>query len=164
MNDNRKMKKNFKKFSLPKIFHRNILSDNQKTKRSVFYQDFQEDYEEIFFYDQLKAQILTKKAFENFQEPKILFPPTYKYDKQSPHFDTSIKKRTPAWTDRIIFSLQSKYQKTMTTTTEKENEIYIKEEDFQIKPEDYYSVDVRSSDHRPVCGVYTLDFKSTKGK
>jgi hypothetical protein len=38
-----------------------------------------------------------------FSEGKINFPPTYKFDKGTLIYDTSKKKRTPSWTDRIIW-------------------------------------------------------------
>ena len=32
------------------------------------------------------------------------FPPTYKFDAGSDRYDTSRKKRSPAWTDRVLFA------------------------------------------------------------
>ena len=42
--------------------------------------------------------------FESFNEAKITFPPTYKYDPGTSNYDTSEKNRVPSWTDRILYS------------------------------------------------------------
>ena len=38
-----------------------------------------------------------------FSEPHVTFVPTYKYDKGSSVFDSSKKRRAPAWTDRVLW-------------------------------------------------------------
>eukprot|EP00957_Ditylum_brightwellii_P057411 4353111-Ditylum_brightwellii.AAC.1 len=50
-------------------------------------------------YDQLLKTISEGRAFPNFAEGKITFPPTFKFDKGTPSYDTSHKQRIPAWTD-----------------------------------------------------------------
>ena len=97
--------------------------------------------------DQLLAQINRKTAFENFLEGPILFPPSFKYDKQSDQFDTSVKARCPAWTDRILYSLRN--QESVNNGSNPS---------LAVDVNDYYSIDVRSSDHRPVCGIYRTNF------
>jgi hypothetical protein len=59
--------------------------------------------EGLLKYDQLKQQQRIGAAFENFHEPAITFPPTYKYDIGTDNFDTSEKMRCPAYCDRILF-------------------------------------------------------------
>lgn len=76
---------------------------------------------------QLRLGIINRGIFSGFREAPIRFPPTYKYDVGTNVFDTSDKMRVPSWTDRII--LKSK------------RSFYI---------EHYSSVDLDSSDHKPV--------------
>ncbi|KAK9832480.1 hypothetical protein WJX81_000147 [Elliptochloris bilobata] len=56
--------------------------------------------------DQLKREKDAGRIFRNFNEAPITFLPTYKFDKGSKNpceYDTSEKRRVPAWTDRIFF-------------------------------------------------------------
>jgi hypothetical protein len=41
-------------------------------------------------------------VFSGYTEAAIAFPPTFKYDPGTSNYDTSAKRRTPAWTDRIL--------------------------------------------------------------
>ena len=52
---------------------------------------------ELFDADQLRLQQLGKLAFWDFHEGRIAFAPTYKYDPESEVYDTSEKRRAPAW-------------------------------------------------------------------
>ena len=56
-------------------------------------------------HDQLRLQQAARKAFhEGWREGPINFLPTYKYDVGSVGtFDSSEKKRSPSWCDRILF-------------------------------------------------------------
>ena len=56
--------------------------------------------------DQLKAEIKAGRVFRHLREGTIRFPPTYKFNKNDPDpfgYDSSEKRRVPAWTDRIFF-------------------------------------------------------------
>ncbi|KAF2718955.1 DNase I-like protein [Polychaeton citri CBS 116435] len=64
-----------------------------------------------------------------FRESPITFAPTYKYNVQSDEYDTSEKKRAPAWCDRILYRGFGR-----------------------VKMEEYRRWEVRVSDHRPVSG------------
>ncbi|XP_059477647.1 inositol polyphosphate 5-phosphatase E [Neocloeon triangulifer] len=66
-------------------------------------QAFPADVPLILNGDQLRQVMEEGSAFNDFQEGPITFPPTYKYDPGTDHFDTSSKRRTPAYTDRILF-------------------------------------------------------------
>jgi hypothetical protein len=54
-------------------------------------------------HDQLRAVMAEELAFPGLAEGRIIFPPTFKFDKDSDDYDTSHKQRIPAWTDRILF-------------------------------------------------------------
>ena len=64
--------------------------------------------------DELKDVIKTGRAFENFKEAEILFPPTFKYNVADsnavPPIDplTYNFKRQPSWCDRILYSNNEK--------------------------------------------------------
>ena len=53
--------------------------------------------------DQLTWSMTNSLVLSNFVEQPICFKPTYKLDINSDIYDTSSKKRIPAWTDRILF-------------------------------------------------------------
>ena len=84
--------------------------------------------------DQLMQTIASGQAFAGFDEGKISFLPTFKFDKGSSDYDTSHKQRVPAWTDRILFRAKQK-----------------------VEVCEYESVaDSMHSDHRPVLGTFRL--------
>ncbi|EJK77766.1 hypothetical protein THAOC_00383 [Thalassiosira oceanica] len=94
--------------------------------------------------DQLLQTIASGQAFAGFDEGKISFLPTFKFDKGSSDYDTSHKQRVPAWTDRILFRAKQK-----------------------VRVCEYESVaDSMHSDHRPVLGTFQLGWgvEATKKK
>lgn len=73
-----------------------------------------------------------------FTELLITFAPTYKYDVGSDRYDTSEKKRSPAWCDRILFRSAA----------------------GRVKQLEYRRHEgVYASDHRPVSGIFKLQIK-----
>jgi hypothetical protein len=98
------------------------------------------ELDKLLSHDQLLAQIRKNPGFRlrSFHEPKITFPPTYKYNVGTKDYDTSEKKRTPAWCDRIYYR----------GTTEK------------IAPVNYLRHEVYASDHRPVSGAFIVNVKT----
>ena len=73
-----------------------------------------------------------------FQESEINFAPTYKYNVHSDEYDTSEKRRSPAWCDRILYRGLG-----------------------NVKMEEYRRWDqMRVSDHRPVSGRLRLRVKT----
>ena len=72
-----------------------------------------------------------------FKELPITFAPTYKYDVGTDRYDTSEKRRAPAWCDRIMFRGTGK-----------------------VKQIEYRRHELRVSDHRPVSGRFTMRIKS----
>lgn len=75
--------------------------------------------------------------FSLFQEGKIRFKPTYKYDVRSQEYDTSKKQRVPAYCDRILWK-----------------------RNLSIIQINYTSIDqIDFTDHRPVVGYFQLSIK-----
>lgn len=61
------------------------------------------EYDFLLCHDELRQLMVSGEAFDAFQEQWIYFPPTYKFDPGTAVYDTSRKKRDPAWCDRILF-------------------------------------------------------------
>lgn len=61
------------------------------------------EYDYLLCHDEVRQLMVSGEAFDGFQEQWIAFPPTYKYDRGTDSYDTSRKRRDPAWCDRILF-------------------------------------------------------------
>ena len=70
-----------------------------------------------------------------FEELPITFAPTYKYDVGTDNYDSSEKKRSPAWCDRLLYR------------------------GARIQQLEYRRHEVRVSDHRPVSGRFIFKVK-----
>ncbi|KAM9281490.1 phosphatidylinositol 4,5-bisphosphate 5-phosphatase A [Morus bassanus] len=57
--------------------------------------------------DQLNIAKSTWPVLSGFQEGPLNFPPTFKFDVGTNKYDSSAKKRKPAWTDRILWKIKS---------------------------------------------------------
>lgn len=103
--------------------------------------------------DQLKREQKAGKVFRGFTEPDINFAPTYKFDKGASGefaYDSSEKKRVPAWCDRILFRGNSPLPSDYVLGTDSEVKV-------DINPIEYNSwMDVTDSDHKPVYGAYQV--------
>ncbi|RIB01325.1 Endonuclease/exonuclease/phosphatase [Gigaspora rosea] len=97
------------------------------------------DIELLLNFDQLNMQRRNKQAFYEFEEGTITFPPTYKYDFGTNIFDTSEKRRMPAWTDRILWRS--------------------KESDWCRQLMYKSHMDIMLSDHKPVNSIFELKLK-----
>ena len=73
----------------------------------------------------------------DFYEAPIDFLPTYKYDVGTDNYDSSDKKRAPAWCDRIL-----------------------SRGDTAVRQMSYRRHEVRLSDHRPVSATFSIRIKS----
>ncbi|KAJ2843568.1 hypothetical protein GGI22_007162 [Coemansia erecta] len=96
----------------------------------------------------------------------IQFNPTYKYDPGTDRYDTSEKRRTPAWCDRVLFRggggrLQVKasdsHQAQQQQTAEKPVDCDLQ---GQTTPLLYRRLECRQSDHRPIVSAFQVKTKS----
>lgn len=88
--------------------------------------------------------LLSKKKVPGFRlrafaEGAIHFAPTYKYDVGSDQYDSSEKRRAPAWCDRILWRGEGR-----------------------IQQRTYERHEVRVSDHRPVTSRFKLSIKTVE--
>jgi endonuclease/exonuclease/phosphatase family metal-dependent hydrolase len=97
------------------------------------------DLEKLLEHDQLLVQRRKNPGFRlrPFSEAPITFAPTYKYNVGGEEYDTSEKRRTPAWCDRI----------------------YYRGAVGKIVPVRYQRHEVYASDHRPVSGAFVTSVK-----
>lgn len=98
----------------------------------------QVDYERLMSFDQLKSQIsrpdLLFNSFSEAAQPS--FAPTYKYDPGTRDvFDSSEKRRVPAWCDRIL----------------------VRSHFCDVQTRSYRSVqEATASDHKPIFGTFII--------
>ncbi|KAG5840317.1 hypothetical protein ANANG_G00187530 [Anguilla anguilla] len=83
--------------------------------------------------DQLNMAKDSEQVLEGFHEGPLKFPPTYKFDVGTHTYDTSGKKRKPAWTDRILGTRVTQH-------------FYRSHMEYTV------------SDHKPVSSLFTLQF------
>nr|XP_057927340.1 phosphatidylinositol polyphosphate 5-phosphatase type IV [Doryrhamphus excisus] len=98
------------------------------------------DMAALLAHDQLSKEMKDGSIFKGFQEARIQFLPTYKFDIGSDIYDTTAKQRTPSYTDRILFRTR-----------------YV--DDIHVLK--YTSCSsIKTSDHRPVVGVFHVKLKA----
>nr|XP_006825778.1 PREDICTED: 72 kDa inositol polyphosphate 5-phosphatase-like [Saccoglossus kowalevskii] len=100
------------------------------------------NFQELLKYDQLTEQMKKGNVFEGFKEGQIAFFPTYKFDLNSDTYDSSSKKRTPSYTDRILYR------------SKKLNDVHL----------DVYNScsSIKISDHRAVYAVFSAKIRPGK--
>uniref|UniRef100_A0A3Q0T809 Inositol polyphosphate-5-phosphatase Ka n=1 Tax=Amphilophus citrinellus TaxID=61819 RepID=A0A3Q0T809_AMPCI len=125
-------------------------------------------YELLWSKDQLTMMKQKEQLLQEFEEGPLDFQPTYKFDLNSDTYDSSGKKRKPAWTDRILWRLRPKL---LPPDEENENNVGLDakrlkqlEEDVEyplkIRQDLYTSImEYSISDHKPVIGVFTLELR-----
>jgi endonuclease/exonuclease/phosphatase family metal-dependent hydrolase len=97
-----------------------------------------QQYNRLLERDQLLVSRRRNPGFRlrDFQESPILFAPTYKYDLGTDDYDSSEKRRAPAWCDRILYRGSGK-----------------------VEQLEYRRHELQVSDHRPVSGVFVMSIK-----
>jgi hypothetical protein len=73
------------------------------TYDEVVRRTYEQDWEYLLRFDQLKNAQREGLAFRGYDEAPIGFAPTYKYNRGTDIYDTSEKQRVPAWTDRVVW-------------------------------------------------------------
>ncbi|KAH7424224.1 hypothetical protein KP509_12G095800 [Ceratopteris richardii] len=97
-----------------------------------------EDWGSLLEKDQLHIQRRAGRVFKGWNEGKIYFAPTYKYRANSDTYALEnvrfgVKKRTPAWCDRILWYGHG------------------------LKQLEYVRAETKLSDHRPVYAVFSAE-------
>ncbi|RUS26158.1 LOW QUALITY PROTEIN: Endonuclease/exonuclease/phosphatase [Jimgerdemannia flammicorona] len=108
-----------------------------------------EDLDSLLGFDQLGIEKDAKRTFHDFEEGPITFPPTYKYDEGTNDWDSSEKKRPPAWTDRIMWRKSNQ----LNGADDSNND--------SIKLRSYTScMEMMMSDHKPVTALFDIKVHS----
>ncbi|KAI0337331.1 DNase I-like protein [Trametopsis cervina] len=99
------------------------------------------DYTRLTAQDQLLKEMKHNRAFRlrSFMEGPLTFPPTYKYDRRSDEYDSSEKRRVPAWCDRVLWRSR---------------------EPSRVEQLHYRRYEANVSDHRPISSAFRMTVKS----
>lgn len=81
---------------------------------------------------------MSNSILNKFSEGELNFDPTYKYDDHSNNYDTSQKRRIPAWCDRILYEKSEKCR------------------NGKLEPLFYGRKESFFSDHRPVYALHKI--------
>ncbi|XP_035522959.1 inositol polyphosphate 5-phosphatase K [Morone saxatilis] len=112
--------------------------------------------------DQLIMMKKNEPFLQEFEEGPLNFKPTYKFDRNSDTYDTSGKKRKPAWTDRILWRIKPKAppsedddEKASTSSDDGLDEYPL------LVTQDKYTSDMSYgvSDHKPVIATFSLELR-----
>ncbi|KAI9466657.1 DNase I-like protein [Lactarius psammicola] len=99
----------------------------------------QNTYQNLLMHDQLTKEMKTNVRLRSFAEGPITFPPTYKYDLHSTEYDTSEKRRIPAWCDRVLWRAR---------------------DPTRVEQLHYRRYEPDISDHRPITAAFRVLVKS----
>ncbi|XP_055972435.1 phosphatidylinositol 4,5-bisphosphate 5-phosphatase A [Sorex fumeus] len=101
--------------------------------------------------DQLNMAKSTWPILKGFQEGPLNFAPTFKFDVGTNKYDTSAKKRKPAWTDRILWKVKTPSGGPSPSGRES-HRLLVTQHSYRSHME--YTV----SDHKPVAAQFVLRF------
>ncbi|THH10067.1 hypothetical protein EW146_g8482 [Bondarzewia mesenterica] len=101
------------------------------------------NYLGLLVHDQLMKEMKFNPGFRfrSFTEGPIIFPPTYKYDPRTSEYDSSEKRRIPAWCDRVLWRAR---------------------DPSRVQQLHYRRYEADISDHRPVSAGFRMTVKSVK--
>ncbi|CAG5923352.1 unnamed protein product [Menidia menidia] len=107
--------------------------------------------------DQLNMAKDSETVLEGFHEGPLKFSPTYKFDVGTNTYDTSGKKRKPAWTDRILW--RQRATAPAASNAGKRGSISGLTSGTKVTQHFYRShMEYLVSDHKPVSSIFTLQF------
>ncbi|NXT13191.1 PI5PA phosphatase, partial [Prunella fulvescens] len=109
--------------------------------------------------DQLNIAKSTWPVLRGFQEGPLNFPPTFKFDVGTNKYDSSAKKRKPAWTDRILWKIKPP-SKGMGTGGHRPSQGVLSVSQLCYCSHMEYTV----SDHKPVAAIFAVQFASKVDK
>ncbi|NWS30916.1 PI5PA phosphatase, partial [Polioptila caerulea] len=109
--------------------------------------------------DQLNIAKSTWPVLRGFQEGPLNFPPTFKFDVGTNKYDSSAKKRKPAWTDRILWKIKSP-SKGLSTGGQRPSQGVLSVSQLCYCSHMEYTV----SDHKPVAAIFAVQFASKVDK
>ncbi|NXL39639.1 PI5PA phosphatase, partial [Glaucidium brasilianum] len=109
--------------------------------------------------DQLNIAKSTWPVLSGFQEGPLNFPPTFKFDVGTNKYDSSAKKRKPAWTDRILWKIKSPSVGLGAGGRRPSRGI------LSVSQLCYCShMEYTVSDHKPVAAIFAVQFASKTDK
>ncbi|EPY80199.1 hypothetical protein CB1_000852009 [Camelus ferus] len=110
-----------------------------------------EQLHQLWEKDQLNMAKNTWPILKGFQEGPLNFAPTFKFDVGTNKYDTSAKKRKPAWTDRILWKVKAPGGGPSPSGRESHR--------LQVTQHSYRShMEYTVSDHKPVAAQFILHF------
>ncbi|XP_043756758.1 phosphatidylinositol 4,5-bisphosphate 5-phosphatase A isoform X2 [Cervus elaphus] len=110
-----------------------------------------EQLHQLWEKDQLNMAKNTWPILKGFQEGPLNFAPTFKFDVGTNKYDTSAKKRKPAWTDRILWKVKAPGGGPSPSGRESHR--------LQVTQYSYRShMEYTVSDHKPVAAQFVLHF------
>ncbi|XP_013403695.1 inositol polyphosphate 5-phosphatase K isoform X4 [Lingula anatina] len=100
------------------------------------------DLESLWSHDQLTKARQEELILVDFEEGPLTFPPSYKFDPGTDHYDTSSKHRKPAWCDRILWLVHEDSFEGFQLAARQEH--YTSHSEYKL------------SDHKPVTSVFNV--------
>ncbi|XP_078523390.1 phosphatidylinositol 4,5-bisphosphate 5-phosphatase A [Lissotriton helveticus] len=110
--------------------------------------------------DQLTMAKSTEHVLKGFLEGPLKFPPTYKFDVGTNNYDTSAKKRKPAWTDRILWKMKAPSSPRLSQNSAgRRLSGATAVESMHVSLLSYRShMQYTESDHKPVSAIFSVKF------